>query len=699
MSIKRSILLRVRVAFIAVCLFAFLVIGRLAQIQFVQKDKWVKASQVERLQYRTIKAVRGNIHSSEGGLLATSLPFYRVAIDPTLVNDEYYKKGIDSLAFLLSSYFQDYSTQEYKRRIHDARITNRKYLVLNRSYINYQEKKKMLRWPIFRLGRLKGGVLFERIERRFLPFKYLASRAIGFINEDKQGAGIEYSFNKELAGQNGIALFQKIAGGAWRPLYGVSEVKAEDGYDVETTIDINLQDVAESALLKALYEHEASYGCLVLMEVKTGKIKAMVNLGRNEEGNYIEDYNYAVGNQGLTDPGSTFKLASMIALFEETSTQLTDTVDTGNGKYSFYGQAITDAKPEGYGVLTVKQVFEKSSNIGTMKLITKTFASQPQKFIDYLHHFGLTQPLGFQLTGESIPYVKTPSDPTWSKLSLPWMSIGYELKISPLQILTFYNAIANKGKMIAPIIATRIKKADQVIKTFEAPTLHSKICSNKVLEKVKVMLEGVVENGTASNVKGTVYRIAGKTGTAQKMKEGRYTSSYYTSFVGYFPADNPTYSCIVVIDEPKGFRQHGSDVSAPVFKEVADKVYATDPDMYRSFQAGNRIIEEKIFPFIKSGYQSDLTALCEELKIPYQPDVIGDWVTTKIVNNKVEWISNAFKQSQMPNVIGMTLKDAIYILENKELDVVFSGRGRVANQSLPEGTKIEEGMSVYLELD
>lgn len=698
MNIKKSIVLRVRIAFLLIFLFSMAIIVKLVMVQVVDGPRWRKLAQENLLQYRKVKATRGNIFSDNGSLLATSLPFYKIAMDPTIPERDVYKGGIDSLAMLLSRYFKDKSASEYKRKINNARVSDKHYLVLNREMINYQAKKMMSQWPIFREGRLGGGAIFERVDKRFRPFSYLALRTVGYTNEDNKGAGLEYTFNEQLAGRDGEALFRKMAGGTWKPMHDNSEVRPKPGIDIQTTIDINIQDVAESSLLRHLSEHDADYGCVALMEVKTGEIKAMANLGKLSKGVYAENYNYAVGNQGLTDPGSTFKLASMIALFEESNVSPEDTVDTGNGELNFYDRVLHDSKPGGYGKITVQEVFEHSSNIGVAKLINDQFALDPQKFLDYIDKFGFSRPIGFQMEGEAKPYIKKPTDKSWSGISLPWMSMGHELKVCPLQMLTFYNGIANNGKMIKPIIVKEAKVADLVLEKYETKVLNEKLCSEGTLKIVRKMLEGVVERGTAKNINNSVYKIAGKTGTAQKIKNGLYIRSYYTSFVGYFPADNPKYSCIVVIDNPQGFKQYGSDVAAPVFKEIADKIYARDLDLHAPMTEVTEA-EEGIFPMIRSGNQEDLKFICNELGISNHSEAEEDeWVSAHTENNAVFWKGRKMTPQMVPDVTGMKLRDALYVLENRGLKVRFEGSGRVIQQSLLPGNRALKGTSIFIKL-
>lgn len=697
MSVKKSILIRVRLAFLFIAIFGAVVLYRIFDLQVNEGERWRDLADKIGLKYMTVKATRGNIYSDNGSLLATSLPFYNVALDPSIASDRLFQSGIDSLSMLLAAQYGDRSAREYKRRITDARVSGRRYMVLNRDEIDYQTKKEMANWPIFREGRLKGGVIFEKVNKRFRPFSYLGYRTIGMVNDDNRGVvGLEYSFNKYLAGRNGESLFQKMSGGGWRPVYDGTEIRPEDGLDIVTTIDINLQDVTESALLGALEKHQADYGTVVVMEVATGEIKAISNLSKNEKGQYWERYNYAVGSQGSREPGSTFKLASMIALLENSDIQLTDTVDTGDGLYSFYNDVMRDHKPGGYGKITVQEVFEKSSNIGIAKLVSEEFGADPARFVNYINKLGLADPLGFQMIGEGKPYIKTPADSTWSGITLPWMSHGYELKLTPLHTLTLYNAVANNGKMIQPIIVKSVQRADKRLEEFEAKILNDQICSKETLREVKLLLEGVVERGTAANINDSYYRIAGKTGTAKKVVNGRYTNSYYTSFAGYFPAEAPKYSCIVVIDNPKGYQIYGSDVAAPVFKTIADKIYTLDLELQDEALEG--VYQAGIFPVVRSGQQSDLSMILHELGISNHSNHKADWVKASIDNNAILWKPNNIRNNLMPDVRGMTLRDAVYLLENRGLEVTVKGKGRVTDQSIWPGNSIENENKIVLTL-
>lgn len=691
-------MLRVRLAFLFMLIFSIAIIYKIADIQFVEGDQWRELANQITFKPRTVKATRGNIYSDNGSLLATSLPFYKVAIDPIIPNDEVYKAGIDTLSINLADFFKDHSSEWYKRKINDARLAGRRYIALNRQQINYQDKKMMSEWPIFDKGRLKGGVIFEKVDKRFRPFDNLSYRTIGYVNEEETGVvGLEFSFNKQLSGKDGEALYQKIAGGNWKPIYDGTEVKTEDGWDIQTTLDVNLQDVTESALLRALEFHQAEYGTAVVMEVATGEIKAMSNLSKSKSGKYLERYNYAVGRQGLTEPGSTFKLATMLALLEETNIQLEDSIDTGEGTYKFYDNTVRDHHDGGYGKITIKDAFEVSSNVAMAKLADKHFGLQPERFLHYIDQLRLSQPLGFQLVGEGVPKIKRPTDTDWSGITLPWMAYGYGLELTPLHTLALYNAIANGGKMIRPILVKSASKADKVKEVYQSTVLNEKICSTQTLAELQLMLEGVVENGTAMNIKNSHYKIAGKTGTAQILENGRYTHKYITSFAGYFPANNPKYSMMILIKNPKGWRQYGSNVAAPVFKEIADNIYARNLGMHQQLSRVSKP-QDGVFPLVRGGNRQDLTLICNELGISNHTDADEDWVRASINANSLKWKSNKNIENLVPNVKDMTLRDAIFLLENAGLKVKFEGIGRVKNQSLNAGTRIKKGDNIKITL-
>ncbi|MDG2342072.1 MAG: penicillin-binding protein [Cytophagales bacterium] len=693
MNIKKEILLRVKVAFVVVIIISLGIVYSIFDLQFTEGKFWKSKSENINFKYKKIKASRGNILSDDGSILATSLPFYKVALDPSIPNKSLLENDLDSLALLLSSFFKDKSKSDYRNNILNARKNNRRYLLLNRKKIGYQEKKILTKWPIFREGRLNGGVIFEKMDERYRPFSRLGYRTIGSVDENNKGTvGIEYSFNTFLNGMDGEILTQKIAGNYWRPIYNGNEVQPKNGFDVITTVNVNLQDIAESALLKGLKYNDADYGSVILMEVETGEIKAISNFSKNKSGYYTENYNHAL--QGMHEPGSTFKLASILAYIEETNRSVYDSIDTGEGEFKFYSELMKDHKPGGYGKITIKEIFEKSSNIGVAKMIDETFNNSPQKFLDYLKTFGFDDNFNFQIFGSSKPQIKSIRDSTWSKVSLPWMAHGYELMLTPLHTLSFYNAVANNGKYVEPRIVKEIRNANRIIEKFDN-SKTKKIADLKSINTVKKLLEGVVENGTADNIKHSNYKIAGKTGTAKKVVNGRYANRYYTSFAGFFPSEDPKYSCIVVIDNPKRYRIYGSDVAAPVFKEIADKIFISDEKYFQEIKKGDF---KFTFPQIRAGYRQDLVYLSNNLSLSNHSVSDSEWVRTKLIDNSIYWESINSKNHLVPNVVGMTLKDAIYILESRGLKVSFAGRGRVRKQNISPGKLIKNYKSISISL-
>jgi len=665
-------------------------------IQMVEGERWAKLGEQISFDYKRVKATRGNIYSDNGSLLATSLPFYKVAFDATLPKDKVFKEGIDSLSLLLSRFYKDKSATDYKQMLKDARSSGKQYIIISRKQIDYQDKKTMGEWPIFREGRLGGGVIFEKMDVRYRPFSNLSRRTIGFVNENDKGAGLEYSFDDQLDGQDGYAYYQKIVGGIWKPIFDANNVKAINGLDIQTTLDINLQDVSETALLKAMRAHNADDGLVIVMEVKTGHVKAVSNLSSDGNGNFYEKFNFATA--GLFEPGSTFKLVTMIALLEDSNVELSDSIDTGNGEFTFYKSKVRDHEEGGLGKITVRQAFEHSSNVAMAKLVDRNFKNSPQKFVDHVERLKLNKPLNIQISGEPMPKFKRPGEKGWSGISLPWMAYGYGVEITPLQTLTLYNAVANDGKMIKPIFVTEIRKADQVKESFETEVITSKICSDKTLSKLKLMLEGVVQNGTAQNIKNSHYRIAGKTGTAQILDNGKYSKKYITSFVGYFPAHAPKYSAMVLIKNPRGWYQYGSNVAAPVFKEIADNIYARDINLHLAMDK-EKFTETGIFPVIKAGNQEELIMLCNDLGISNHSQTEEEWVRASKSGGAVNWKKNTIGMGIVPDVQGMTFRDAIYLLEKAGLKVFYEGKGRVAQQSLTPGSRTSKGSRIFIRLN
>ena len=700
---KQIIFSRVYLIYGMICLFAGIIVFQTFKVQIWEGEKWKSKEESLTRNFREIDAVRGNIYASDESLLATSIPKYEVRFDAKTdaLSDNYFNENVDSLAYQLSQLFPEKSHMEFLSELKMARKEGKRYHLIQRN-VKFTELKILKDFPIFRKGKYKGGFIHVQQNKRVRPFKILAARTIGYEREGSKPVGLEGAYSKELSGVKGEMWMQKIAGGVWMPIGENSGKEPEDGSDVYTTIDVNIQDVAENALLNQLETHQADHGCVALMEVSTGDIKAIANLKRNEDGSYYESYNYVVGES--TEPGSTFKLASLMAAFEDGYLDLDDMVDTEDGTTKFYDLTMKDSHHGGYGKISIKESFIKSSNTGVSKEINRVYAAKPQEFVDRLYKMDLNKKLGIEIAGEGAPLIKSTDDELWSGVSIPMMSIGYEVQMTPLQILTFYNAVANDGKMVKPRFVKEIRQSGKLVKAFETEVINNSICSKKTIKMAKEMLEGVVaDGGTAKNLKNARYKIAGKTGTAQiaNAKYGyKYDSkvSHQASFVGYFPADNPKYTCIVVVNAPSKNVIYGNLVAGPIFKEVADKVYANSIQIHNGLDTKEHLAVSRI-PYAKDGNYKDLSTIYAALDIKSSLDGVDPkWAKVSTGDKAVKIYKKKVPSIYVPDVTGMSIKDALYILENQGMNVRFIGNGVVKSQSISPGEKIIKGIKITLEL-
>jgi cell division protein FtsI (penicillin-binding protein 3) len=706
MSKRDEIIMRSGIIYLVVGLLSAAVIVRIVMLQFVEKDKWEAMGESFIFKKDVIQANRGDILAYDGRLLASSVPYYTVYMDTrsTGMADADWANGIDGLSAGLSSLFGDKSAAAWKSELTAARARAERYHLIKR-HVSHSQLKRLQQLPIFRLGQYRGGLLTRPENRRMLPNIELASRTIGYLTEGSTGniVGLEGAFDKDLSGSDGAVMMQRLTGGDWFPVSDSRDIRTRDGNDIITTIDLDLQDVAHSALLNQLRKHNAHHGTAVLMEVKTGDIKAIVNL-EIRDGSYREVYNYAVGES--TEPGSTFKLPALMAALEEGSVDLDDVVDTGDGTVRFYDKVIRDVREGGHGNMTVQEIFEKSSNVGMAKIVYETFKDKPRVFVDRLYSMKLNEKLGIQIRGEGSPLIRYPGDKLWSGLSLPMMSHGYEVQQTPLQILTFYNAVANNGKMVKPRFVSAVAYHGEVIREFPVEVIASSICSRATITKARRMLEGVVENGTATNLRNANYTIAGKTGTAQIANE-KYgyrqgsSVSYQASFAGYFPADNPLYSCIVVVNAPSNSIYYGNLVAGPVFREIADKVYSKyfyrfhNTDRDEDEGGSHNIIAQ---PDIGGGYGDEVIRIIREMKLNHKQTPSAEWIAARRENDTIRLSPIVMEEGVVPDISGMSLRDALYLLENSGWHVKYNGSGRVVKQSPSAGSRLRSGATVYIEL-
>ena len=698
-EIKTGIEKRFGIVYLFATLFALCIVGRIVWLNVWQHDKWI-ARINESQREVAIEPNRGDICASDGvQILATSIPYYDVRFDTKAVNSDVFRANLDSLSLCLAKLFRDKSAYEYKTALVAARNRGDRYYLVHRR-ANYVQLKELKTFPLFRLGQYKGGVIYVKENRRVRPYESLAARTIGYEGQGGVKVGIEGAYDKDLSGEKGYFIGQRIPGGYYVPINDDSQVDPKDGYDVITTIDINIQDVAHSALENQLKKHGAKYGTAILMEVATGDIKAIVNLTLDDRtGRYSEAYNYAVGTR--TEPGSTIKLPSLMAGLEDGCFDLDDSVDTGNGKWKVYDHTISDTKP--HGKISVKEVFEVSSNIGVAKLITESYKNNPGKFINRLKNMSLDAPLDLDIQGGRDGYLKTPDNKLWSGVSLAQMSYGYETEFTPLNILTFYNAVANNGKMMRPRFVKAVMDRGKTVRTIPTEVINPSICSRETIRKAQEMLCGVVENGTAKNLRNSNYQIAGKTGTAQLNNNGTYRYqgrvAYQASFCGYFPADDPKYSCIVVVNGPSSGVYTGNWAAGPVFKEIADKVYSTQLNLHKDKQMIPLAEAKDRVPVSKSGYYIETKYVIDKLDVPFEfAGSKSEWVSTNKTDSTIKISSRTITQNTVPYVIGMGAKDAIFILENAGMSVSIVGRGMVTQQSLRAGDVFRKGDKIILTL-
>ncbi|MDP2089025.1 MAG: penicillin-binding protein [Flavobacteriaceae bacterium] len=641
------------VAFIMTILF-IVIFWKIFNIQITNGEAYRKLSEKVTLRNDTIFPNRGNVYSADGTLLATSMYKYDIRMDAISVDEELFEKHIGGLATELSKMLGK-TPYHYENYIRKARINKNRYLLIARN-LGHNEYVRMRNFPIFNKGVYKGGFIAEQRTVRAHPVGKVAERTIGY-DDDRGRVGVEGAYSEFLDGKIGWRMKQKIAKGLWKPINDNNEVEPIDGKDVVTTIDLNIQDIAHHALLEQLEKYQADHGCVVVMETKTGEIKAISNLGKSKLNTYYESRNYAIFE--AHEPGSTFKLMSLIVALEGKVIDTSTVVDTDQGIISIRGRKIRDSHKGGYGKISAAKVIEVSSNVGIVKLIMEHYGKNPKKFADKLYEMKLNETLNLEIKGEGKPEIPHPSDKNWSALSLPWMAYGYGLHITPLQTLTFYNAIANNGEMVKPRFIKEVRVANQIVEKFNKQIIHPKICSQETVDKVQTILENTVKRGTAKSIYSSEFSMAGKTGTTQ-LEYWTENTKYISTFVGYFPAKNPKYSCIVVINSPdKSLGYYGGLVSAPVFQKIAQKIHTITPKttIYNNSKSS--------FALLEDDYQKYYT-------------------------------SQNTLSNQMPDVVGMSVMDAVSMLENLGLNVQFNGNGKVKAQSVKQGEPIKKGLKVAL---
>ena len=685
--------LRIIGLYLFVLLIAVAVVFKIVKVQ--QFDDLINTSSQPR--FFTVEAPRGNILSDDGSLLAISMPLYNIFLDMSVMSDVLFDRHIVEISDALSNLFEDKTAEEYDQFLRLAKNSKKNKYVRLQLKVTHNDLKVLKSLPIFKLGQNRGGLIAEQRPNRETPFGLLAQRTVGVLR-DVNPVGIERAFNQTLSGVDGRHLKRKIAQKVWVPQDSEGNYLPKAGKDIVTTINIDMQDVAEKALERTLIKENADWGCVVLMEVETGEVKVIANLMKDTLDRVSEKYNYALAMHDA--PGSTFKLASIIAGLEDGKFSVNDSVDLQRGRIKYYDRVMRDS-PHDFRKVTIEKAFVISSNVGISKIINESYKSDPTEYIDRIYKMGLSTPLELELPYPPALKMPVPNKGGWSGITLPWMSTGYEMALSPLHMLTFYNAIANKGKMMNPIFTTAILEDGKEIEYKKPVVVNPSICSESTIEKIMPLLVGVVEEGTAQNIRTDKYRIAGKTGTTVLNYAGRKEGEdkkYQASFAGFFPADNPKYSCIVVVSNPKNGQVYGSKVAAPIFKELADKVYALDMDLHSPISIAESF---KNLPKVKQGETDKTKVVLSQLNIDCETTDAAYMIsqTTKSsVNLLVRKVEEDLQNGRMPSLKGMNLQDAVYLLETYGFSVVTTGSGGIVKQSIKKGESIKKGSVIKLDL-
>ena len=700
-SMKHELAGRLGLVYLVVIGIAVLIVMQALYVQVWKGDELRRQVQNVSRKDFVVAPVRGNIYADDGRILASSVPYYSLRFDCVAVADTLFKRKVDSLAICLSRFFGDASASVYRQKLWKGKYGAKpnRYLLINKEKISYTELMTVKKFPIFRERGTRSGLILERENVRLQPHRDLAYRTIGYLNEAADGSfegrvGIEGAFEKQLRGVPGRS-YRQMMSGRW---ISMTVDEPVDGNDVVTTINVDCQDIVQGALTRQLEYYRADAGTAILMEVKTGDIKAIANVSKTSSG-YREVLNNAI--MDAAEPGSVIKAATMVALLEDGYVHPSDTVDLGNGIYTHDKVTLRESKTP-IGKVTVQSIFERSLN-GITELVYEHYRKQPEKFVNRLYAMGLNRKVGIDIVGEAEPYIKYPTDKSWSGTSLRWMSFGYELKVTPLQVLAFYNALANDGKRMKPRIVKEIRDGSRVIERLEPEVVTNNICSKQTLEYMKQMMEGVVENGTAKNLRNAACKIAGKTGTAKIAagKKGyKVAPKYRASFVGYFPTDKPLYTCIVVVDNPStSVGYYGNIVSGNVFREIADKIYSMASLMRHD---DSEVEIDKTLPISQNGMKQDFLTIYDNLGIDVTDEAgNAEWVMTSRDKEGKEFELKARNVdfSVIPNVKGMGLRDALYLLENSGLKVGVSGSGTVSKQSLEPGQRVRRGSYIGIVLD
>lgn len=693
---------RVVLIYVLMLVVGIAIVAKIIIIQTVDREELLESARKADIRIVSVPAVRGNIFSKNGTLLATTIPVFDIHFDPVAVPQDRFDREIGALSDSLARMLKTHTKSQFVNMFTKARNNNKRYVKVARK-LKMDEYERLKTFPIFK-ERLGNGLIADKQLVRERPYGDIAMRVIGYVNYNDTlnpvKVGLEGAYDTCLSGRDGVQMRRRINGGRFIDVPASGNVTPSNGKDIYTSIDAKIQDVAEESLRRCLDENKAQQGCVIMMDVKSGFIEVMASLRYNEKKKkYEESYNFAIAEN--VEPGSTFKAITMTALLEnDPNFNINRVLNLGTtGKMRFHNRVMTDSHVVGEGHPTIKQCFWESSNIAFGYLTTEAFESNPQRFIDLIYKTKINEPLNLDIKGEGKPYIKSTSSKLWSKVSLPWMSIGYEETVTPITLLTYYNAIANNGRMVKPQFVKEIRRGNEVVKTFDTIVINEKIASDRTIKTLQELLRGVVENGTAKLLKTCAFPVAGKTGTAQIAQNGNYNKKNYTaSFVGYFPADDPKYTCIVVISNPMGGKYYGASVSAPVFKEIAEKVYATELGI--TDETANYPANADKYTKASMAWYEDVNEYCTMAGVRMvDAELNSEWVkVTHSVNGGVAMKSVELDDETVPDLTGMNVMDAVYLIESMGWKVSFSGRGLVESQSVKAGTNLDKGKTITLKL-
>lgn len=700
MEVKKDILWRVYLSFLGLIVFGILILGKAVYTQNMEGSYWRSMGDSLHTKIIDLDAERGTIYSEDGSMLSTSLPQFNIYIDFAAEglrqkNGERFYKNLDSLTICLANLFQDKTAAEYKKELKTGYQNKDRYYSLHKK-VSFEQYKQMREFPLVRLGKNKSGFIAEVKTKRLNPFGELGFRTIGLYRENSKLVGLERSFDSVLRGTSGKRLVRFVAGGVMMPVEGF-EVEPENGYDVVTTIDVNIQDITERALMRKMQENEALEGTCIVMEVATGKIKAIANLGRTPEGTYFETDNYALRT---SEPGSTIKLVTLLAALEDKHVTINDQIEINGGRWNISGRTVVDDH-HGPQSVSIKTAFTQSSNVAMSKLAYQYYTTDPKKYYRHLKNLHLTTKTGIELNEEFSPLVKNPNKAKyWHPQTLVSWGFGYEILLSPLQLLMVYNAVANNGKLMKPYLINEIRNYGTVVKRSQPEVLNNAIAGEQTIRQLQECLAAVCTEGTGRKpFENALYKAAGKTGTA-KVNDGKFKyrdGVYQSAFAGYFPADKPKYSIIVVVkNRPRAANYYGGTVAAPVFREIADHLYKYIIEQQPPLQLTPRI-DSMMYTF--GGFKTEVKQLANQFQFAWQDPFPGNWRMASLRNNQVQVQPVLAGSTVIPDVKGMGLKDALYVLETAGLQVQVQGKGKVTQQSLVAGTPFSKEQPIILYLN